>query len=247
MSFLAVSLVALVFSFVGSLPLVGPIAVLVVSNGVNGRYKDALQIGLGAAVAEGIYAFLAFWGFATFLARYAIVLPISRAVTAAVLLSLGVHFLFFRLKDVAPTSARQAKRGRFWVGFSISILNPTLLATWSAVTTFLYSKQLVAMTALLAIPFGGFAAGGIMLWAFMMVALMRTFRERFPKGLLTWIVRGMGVVLIGVGLWSGAELVRYIVAKAPAGHVAADAASPTTAGDGVLEARSLAIRREHSG
>jgi threonine/homoserine/homoserine lactone efflux protein len=220
MSFLAVSLVALVFSFVGSLPLVGPIAVLVVSNGVNGRYKDALQIGLGAAVAEGIYAFLAFWGFATFLTRYAIVLPISRAVTAAILLSLGVHFLFFQLKDVAPTSVGEAKRGRFWVGFSISILNPTLLATWSAVTTFLYSKQLFAMTGMLAIPFGGFAAGGIMIWAFMMVTLMRKFRERFPKGLLTWMVRGMGVVLIGIGVWSGAELVRYIVAKAPAGHVA---------------------------
>ena len=55
MSFVAVSLVALVFSFVGSLPLAGPIALLVVSNGVRGRYKEALRIAIGAALAEGIY------------------------------------------------------------------------------------------------------------------------------------------------------------------------------------------------
>ncbi len=130
------------------------------------------------------------------------------------------------------------------MGFSISILNPTLLATWSAVTTFLYSKQLFEMTGLLAIPFGACAAGGIMLWAFMMVALMRRFREHFPRSLLTWMVRGMGIVLIGIGVWSGAELVRYIVGKTPPGHVAACGTSATTTGDG--RARSP-VARDSSG
>jgi threonine/homoserine/homoserine lactone efflux protein len=207
MSFLAVSIVAMVFSFVGSLPLAGPIAVLVVSNGVNGRHRDALHIACGAAVAEGIYAFLAFWCFATFLARYPIVLPISHAVTAAILLSLGIYFIRFKLKE--PHGEPPSKRGKFWVGFSVSILNPTLLATWSAVTTFLYSRQLVKMTGLLAIPFGAFAAAGIILWALMMVALMKRFREHFPRAALTWIVRAMGIVLIGVAVWSLVELVRY--------------------------------------
>ncbi len=209
MSFLAVSLVALVFSFVGSLPLAGPIAVLVVSNGVNGRFKASLEIALGAAVAEGIYAFLAFWGFATFLARYPSVLPISHAVTAVILVSLGIYFLRFKLKE--PHAQQESKRGKFWVGFSVSILNPTLLATWGAVTTFLYSRQLVKMTGLLAVPFGIFAAAGIVLWALMMVAIMRRFREHFPRAALTWIVRGMGIVLICVAAWSVVELVRYFV------------------------------------
>src|SRR5208282_1597048 len=92
MSFVAVSLVAFVFAFVGSLPLAGPIALLVVSNAASGRTKEALRIALGAAVAEGIYAFLAFWGFATFLARHALVLPISHGVTAVILCALGARF-----------------------------------------------------------------------------------------------------------------------------------------------------------
>jgi threonine/homoserine/homoserine lactone efflux protein len=210
MSFLAVSVVALVFAFVGSLPLAGPIALLVVSNGVSGRYADALRIALGAALAEGIYAFLAFWGFATFLARYRLVLPISHGVTAVILLALGLRFVFFKLKEEAPQS-QDPRPARFWVGFSVSALNPTLLATWGAVTTFIYSKELVQLTPILAIPFGAFAAAGIALWGLMMVTLLKRYRSRLPKKLLTWTVRIMGLVLIGVAVWSGVELARYIV------------------------------------
>jgi threonine/homoserine/homoserine lactone efflux protein len=211
MSFLVVSLVACAFAFVGSLPLAGPIAILVVSNGANGRYKDAFHIALGAATAEGIYAFLAFWGFATFLARYALLLPVSHAVTAAILAALGVHFLFFKLnEDPGSKEAKEPKGGRFWFGFSISALNPTLLATWGAVTTFLYSQQLVPMKGLLAVPFGVFAAVGVGLWGLLMVRLLRRFRNHLPRAALTWTVRAMGVILIGVAALSVVELVRYI-------------------------------------
>ena len=77
MSVVVVCLIAALFGFAGSMPLAGPVAVLVVSRGALKEYTAAFRIGLGAAVAEGVYAFLAFWGFATFLARYPAVLPIS--------------------------------------------------------------------------------------------------------------------------------------------------------------------------
>jgi threonine/homoserine/homoserine lactone efflux protein len=219
MSFVAVSLVALVFAFVGSLPLAGPIALLVVSNGVNGRHKEALRIALGAALAEGIYAFLAFWGFATFLARYRLVLPVSHGVTAIILVALGARFVVFRVKDEPKAKETPpAKPARFWLGFSISALNPTLLATWGAVTTFLYARQIVQFTPALAIPFGAFAGAGIALWGLMMVTLLRRFRHKVPNVALTWIVRGMGVLLIAVGLWSGVALVKYLESPPAAGQ-----------------------------
>jgi threonine/homoserine/homoserine lactone efflux protein len=220
MSLLFVSLAALVCSFVGSLPLAGPIALLVVSNGVSGRHKEALRIALGAAMAEGIYAFLAFWGFATFLARYKLVLPISHGVTAVIFLALGGRFLFFKAKTEEQKPPGDEKAGRFWLGFSISALNPTLLATWGAVTTFLYSKQLVRFTGLLAVPFGACAAAGIALWGLMTVALLKRYRHAVPNGVITWVVRGMGVVLICGAVWSGVELARY-VASAVAERAAA--------------------------
>src|SRR5262249_49040447 len=121
MTFLAVSVLAFVFAFVGSLPLAGPIALLVVSNGARGRYRVSLRIAPGAAIAEGVSAFLAFWGFATLLGRYPLVLPISHAVTAVLLAGLGVRFIVFKVR---ADGRREDRPGRFWVGFSISALNP---------------------------------------------------------------------------------------------------------------------------
>jgi threonine/homoserine/homoserine lactone efflux protein len=213
MSFVAVSLVAFVFAFVGSLPLAGPIALLVVSNAARGRYREARRIAFGAAAAEGVYAFLAFWGFATFLARHALVLPISHGVTAVVLSVLGARFAFFTMKGQAARASDEPKPGRFWLGFSISAINPTLLVTWGAVTTFLYSRQLVQFTGLLAIPFGLFAATGIATWGLMTVGLLRHFQ--LPRAALTWVVRAMGVVMIGIAVWSGVELGRYILPRDP--------------------------------
>jgi threonine/homoserine/homoserine lactone efflux protein len=225
MPFLAVSVVAFVFGFVGSLPMAGPVALLCVSNGVKRRYGEALRIALGAAAAEGIYAFLAFWGFATFLARHALVLPISHGVTAVVLCGLGARFLFFKLKEGDERRETEAKPGRFWVGFCVAGLYPTLLATWGAVTTFLYSRQFVRFTGLLAIPFGIFAAAGIAAWGFTMVALLKRFRDDLPRATLTWVVRAMGVLLVGVGVWSAVELGEYIAhprARARASHAGDD-------------------------
>jgi threonine/homoserine/homoserine lactone efflux protein len=211
MSFVAVSVIAFVVAFVGSLPLAGPVALLVVSNGASRRYKDALRIALGAALAEGIYAFIAFWGFATFLARHALVLPISHGVTAVIMCGLGVRFLFFKLKGRSAKAPKEADSGRFWVGFSISAVNPTLLATWGAVTTFLYSNQIVRFTGLLAIPFGVCAAAGIAVWGLMVVGLLERFGKRVPNAVLTWVVRSMGIVMICVGLWSFVALGKYVL------------------------------------
>jgi threonine/homoserine/homoserine lactone efflux protein len=210
MAFLVVSVVALVFGFVGSLPMAGPIAILVVSNAANERYVEARRTAYGAAVAEGIYAFLAFWGFATFLARHAIVLPISHGLTGAILIGLGIYFVRFEQKDDGDKKGREGKRGPFFLGLSVAALNPTLILTWSAVTTFLYSSRWVHMDGLLAVPFGFFAALGITLWARMIVWILRRFRDHFPKRALTWVVRGMGIVLMAIGVWSFVELGRYI-------------------------------------
>jgi hypothetical protein len=47
-----------------------------------------------------------------------------------------------------------------------------------------------------------------------MVALLKHFQ--LPRATLTWVVRGIGVAMIGIGLWSGVELGRYLVEPKPA-------------------------------
>lgn len=209
MAVLVVSLIAFVLGFVGSMPLAGPVSVMVVSRGAMGHFREALLLAIGASLAEGIYAGLAFWGFSTFLARYALAVPISHAVTAVVLLAVGINFLLWKPKnDDAGAERRGRGRSAFALGFTASIVNPTLLITWSAVTTAIYSRQIVQMTGPLAVPFGLAAGAGIATWNVVLVALLRRYQHTFPRSLILWLVRGMGGLLIIIALWSTVDLLR---------------------------------------
>ena len=210
MAVLVVSLIAFVLGFVGSMPLAGPISIMVVSRGVTGQFREALLLAVGASIAEGLYAGGAFWGFSALLSRYALAVPISHVVTSVVLLAVGIHFLRWKPKEEIEGAAakRGAGRSAFALGFTASIVNPTLLITWSAVTTAIYSRQIVQMTGLLAIPFGLAAGAGIAAWNVVILAILKRYRHKFPKRAIQWAIRGMGAVLILIALWSAIDLVR---------------------------------------
>ena len=195
--------------FIGSIPLAGPIAVMVISRAGVGKFREALQLALGAAIAEGVYAGIAFWGFATFLASHKTAMPIAHGVTAVVLLAVGAHFIRWK----APTGDEKedrSSRSAFWLGLTAALANPTLLLTWSAVTTAIYSRQIVVMTGWEAIPFGLAAAAGIAAWFSALVALMKRFHHKLPRTALQWVVRAMGLLLIVIAVVSAVDLVRKL-------------------------------------
>jgi threonine/homoserine/homoserine lactone efflux protein len=208
---LVVSLVAFVLGFFGSMPLAGPIALMVVSRCAEGRHGDARRLAYGAAVAEAFYAFLAFWGFFTFLARHEAALPISHAVTAIVLFLVGIHFVRWKKDKKGDKTSDRDGGSQFFLGLSVSMLNPTLLVTWSAVATALYSRQLVLMEAFMALPFGAAAGAGVATWYVLLVAVLARFANRFPERTVTWAIRSMGLLLVALAVWSGVDFVRRLV------------------------------------
>jgi threonine/homoserine/homoserine lactone efflux protein len=208
MRLLATCLIALAFGFFGSMPLAGPIAVMVFSRASHRRYREALHIGLGAAVAEGIYAAVAFWSFTSLLASHPLVVPVSRAVTAVVLSALGVRFALWKATARKDTHERAA--GTALVGFSLSAINLTLLVTWSAAVAFLYAKGVGEPSNLAAVPFGVCAAAGIAGWFVVLVAILRRFEGKLPVAVLVWTIRGLGVALVVLGVWSGVQLAQWL-------------------------------------
>ncbi|MGA3120398.1 MAG: LysE family transporter [Polyangiaceae bacterium] len=204
MRLLAVCAIALTFGFVGSVPIAGPVALMVLARGADRRFGEAVRIGLGAAVAEGIYAGVAFWGFATFLARHRWVIPASRGATAVLLIGLGVRFALWRPADRKNESEHRG--GKAFVGFTVAALNPTLLLTWSAVVALAYSWGLGGQPALVSVPFGACATAGVSGWVFSFVPLLRACGGKLPRAATTWLVRAIGLALIGLGAWSGVKL-----------------------------------------
>jgi threonine/homoserine/homoserine lactone efflux protein len=205
---LLTGLIAFGFGFIGSMPLTGPIAVMVFSACLEGRYGVALRMGLGAALAEAGYAAVAFWGFTRFFAEHPAVLPVSKGLSALLLTALGVYFARWSPQDEAAGRSPGRDARGFLLGFSVSALNPTLLATWSAAVAFLYARQLVHFTPLGALPFGAAAGAGVAGWEAAMVGLLRRYTHRFPRRAMTWTVRGMGVLLLGGAVLSGMDFVR---------------------------------------
>lgn len=207
------------FGFLGSVPVAGPIAALVFARGVEGRFRSGVFIGVGGAVAEAGYAFLAFWGFSALLTQYPIVVPISRAAAAVVLTVLGIAFVRAKSSKTEATEGEGATRAKvadtvwasFVLGFGITALNPTLIATWSAGVATLYSTDLVQFTPDRAPPFGIGACVGIATWFWILIALIRRYRTRFSMATLRKVVRVVGVFLLALAAWFALRFVQFLM------------------------------------
>ena len=203
------------FGFVGSIPVAGPIALLVFAYGMQGKNKNAVLVAVGGAIAEAAYAYMAFWGLARLLVGHPEIVANSRGAGALILLGLGVYFLLRRpTKDrvEGPPSGRGRKRS-FVLGFTVTALNPTLIVTWTAAATTLFSSGLIGSAPEHALPFALGAFGGIVAWFVTLVALLHRYRARISKTTLDKIVRVVGVLLIGLGLWFAWGAAAYFVRR----------------------------------
>ena len=194
-------LVGFAFGYVGSMPVAGPISVLVLHLGLAHDSRHALYVAVGGALAEGLYALLAFWGLSTALARYPVILPASRAVGAVLLLALGLVMLLTRMRGATPQT-QQPRRGNkrsFALGFLVTAVNPTLIVTWTAAVAALNATGLLAMDQAEALPFAAAVCCGIVAWFLTLLWLVRKWQNRLSVESLGRFKRAMGAILVAAG------------------------------------------------
>lgn len=205
-------LVGFALGFLGSMPVAGPIAALVFARGAEGRFRSGGFITVGAALGESLYVFGVFYGFSEVLTRYAWIVPVSRAAAAVILTVLGIVFV---RGQQSASEARDPGADRAWpsflLGFTLTALNPTLLATWTAAVTTLYSAQVLTFSAVNALPFAVGACAGIAGWFFTLLWLIRRFRQRLTMKTLGRVVQVVGVVLLLLGAWFLVRFVQYLL------------------------------------
>ena len=203
--------IGFVFGFAGSVPSAGPIAALVLSRGLQGRVGSALRLASGAAIAEGGYAYLAFWGFSGFLTRYAWIEPAARVASALISILLGLYFVHgpgakATRTDPAPHDPSPLEQHNFLLGLTLTALNPMLIAAWTAAITAVYSLDLVHFDPQEALPFSLGAFAGITAWFATLLGVLQRYRTRISDAVVARMRRGMGVVLILLGLGLAARL-----------------------------------------
>src|ERR1700727_1438165 len=86
-SIITLSLVGLLVGFVFSMPIAGPISILVTSNALKGRIRYCRLAAVGSSLADFIYVFCAVFGMTRF---YSFLKPIIPYV-----LIVGMGFLFY--------------------------------------------------------------------------------------------------------------------------------------------------------
>jgi threonine/homoserine/homoserine lactone efflux protein len=195
-----------VMGFIGSMPIAGPVAVLVLERGLVRKAREGLGVALGAAAGETIYAFLAFWGVGAVLRRSPAVLPVARLVSSAVLITIGVYLATRRSARPELTEA-EAKRGQkrkgFVLGASVTLVNPTIIATWTVAVAAVHSSGLLTAGTLEAIGFAVGVGGGIVGWFATLLHLLNRFQRGMRPENVDRVLHVAGWVVVGIGVALG--------------------------------------------
>lgn len=157
-SILTISIAGFLAGFIFSMPIAGPISILITSNALKGRLRYCNLISIGASIADFAYVFVAVYGLTKLYSLYKPVIPYIFLV--------GSIFFFFlankiiktkidieHLEDKTHLSEKIEKRekGAFYTGFMINFLNPTLFL--AVLTSSFFVISLVASM--------GFHTGGL--------------------------------------------------------------------------------------
>ncbi len=195
--------VGIIAGFIASIPVAGPVAVLVLRNALEGKWRDAFMIAGGSAAAESISAALAFVGVAALTQRFPLVVSVSHVFSAIALLGVGIYLVRKRVTRASEQRAGKSNPHKILLGFSLTAFNPTLIVSWATVITTLHANSLVPSRALDAVPFAIGVLGGILGWFWVFVSLVRHFRDRFRESTMTRLVHVLGWALVIGGIAMG--------------------------------------------
>lgn len=194
--------------FFGSMPVAGPVSATVVKRGLERKFRDGFFTAAGGAAAKGLYACLALWGFDAFLSPYPWVKPVSLTVGSLFLLAIGIMLIRHkRLPTIpkrqqqSPNTTRCFELKSFALGLLMTLANPTLLATFTALAAILHARGLGEMSTADAIPFGIGTALGMILWFGCLLSAMKRFRGRINPRVGRILVQTMACLLVSLSLW----------------------------------------------
>lgn len=157
-SILTISIAGLLAGFIFSMPIAGPISILITTNALKGRLRYCNLVSLGASIADFTYVFVAVYGLTKLYSLYKPAIPYIFAIGAIFFFYLAYKIIKTKidlehLEDKSHLAEKIERRdkGAFYTGFMINFLNPTLFI--GVLTSSFFVISLVASM--------GFHTGGL--------------------------------------------------------------------------------------
>jgi len=148
-SFIIFSISGFLAGFVLSMPIVGPIGILITSNALRGRLRFCIRTAIGAALVEFVYVFIVVYGVSSLFSFYRPFIPYLLIVGTIVLLVTGFKIVRTKLDlahidDTGIVSDKLKNKGGLRTGILINLTNPTILFSW-LITSFLILSSLSSL------------------------------------------------------------------------------------------------------
>jgi len=157
-SILTISIAGFLAGFIFSMPIAGPISILITSNALKGRLRYCNLVSIGASIADFAYVFVAVYGLTRLYSLYKPAIPYIFVIGSVFFFYLANKIIKTKidiehLEDKSHLSEKIEKRdkGAFYTGFMINFLNPTLFI--GVLTSSFFVISLVASM--------GFHTGGL--------------------------------------------------------------------------------------
>ena len=155
-SLITISSVGLFTGFIFSIPVAGPISILITSNSLKGEFKYCVRAAVGASIVDFLYCFVAVFSFTQLYELYRPIIQYIFLVGAIFLFIIGIKIARTKLdiSTLKKSEIKKAKRwekGGFWTGFMLNLLNPSLFVGWM-MSSFLVMTTVASL---------GFNTGGL--------------------------------------------------------------------------------------
>ncbi|TDH73637.1 uncharacterized protein CCR75_003024 [Bremia lactucae] len=210
------------FGFLGSMPIAGPTSAMVLRLGIQGKYNAGLTVAVGGAISEATYAGIAFWGFGSFLAGAKFLLPVSKVLGAIMFTLIGLIFLKADMKlSLDPDAEASHEKGsrrpqgvilkNILVGLTMSGINPALLASYTGAIASVYGTGMLEFTLFLAVVFAVGVCCGVSTWFYLLLFILKKYKERLKNHTIDLIMRGLGCFLLTLGLLCAKSSLDYFL------------------------------------
>jgi threonine/homoserine/homoserine lactone efflux protein len=148
-SLFTVSIAGLVAGFIFSMPIAGPISVIVASNALKGKLRYCNLVSLGASIADFVYMFIAVFGLTRLYSLYEPAIPYIYSVGSIIFFYIGYRIIrtkidieHLEVKNPLPDNIKKKVKGGFYTGFMVNTFNPTLFI--GALTSSFFVISLIA-------------------------------------------------------------------------------------------------------
>jgi threonine/homoserine/homoserine lactone efflux protein len=127
--------VGLIAGIVYSMPIAGPISIIIVSNALQGKLRFCMRTAIGSAIVEFVYVFIVVYGITTLYEVYQPAIPYMLLVGALIVIIVGIKIIRHKmdldsLEMTMINTDKYENRGGFRTGLAINASNPSLFFNW---------------------------------------------------------------------------------------------------------------------